>query len=105
MIPFQYGHEIIECAVRPRPLPHYLWLRKLRQVDRRGLRVSSKGGTRLLDFWVFTPDSEPGTLISLRQKPQERTLPHTGEVCSQDLFEWVSPVLQLALANSLETHS
>lgn len=75
------------------------------EVDSRGLRVSSKGGSSLLDSWVFTPDSEPGALTSLAQKPQERILPHTGEVCPQHLSEWVNPVLQLAMANSLETHS
>lgn len=54
---FQCGHKITECTVRPQPLPHYLWLRKLRYMDRRGLRVSAKEGAGLPDSWVFTPDS------------------------------------------------
>lgn len=65
-------------------------------MDKRELRVGSKEGTGLLDSWV---------LRTWYPHLQERILPQTGEVYSQRLFEWVSPVLQLTLANSLETHS
>lgn len=66
---------------------------------------TSRKAWKLLDSWVSTPDLEPRVLTRLEGRPQERNLLHIGEVCSWYLYEWVSPVQQVALANPLVTHS